>query len=278
MVIINQYQSFPVPKSYELYPRLKTMYDMIEEIRKVYNAYTYRKKLEVYLLPTRTTYDSEITIEYGKNLKELTKTENWDNFAGIIDTLIPQPNNWDKSKEYTCPDAYFFPPQGLTKKDCHKTVSFQSIISADDYNNVSDYVAAITAEQEQQALEYFQKYAKPIVSYNFKGNIDGNVDLGAIILVRDLQIGANIETVVIGFQYDLISKKYVEVSFGNSAESIKGYNNRIDDKLKISEKNSPLLTYPVGSIYVNSGASPNMGGFWELQSSSGGLYTWKRTA
>lgn len=274
-VDVTHTSSFPVPKYYITKAKGYSYYDVITDVKKFYDAYLYRTKLEMYLLPSRTTFDSEITIEYGKNLQEITKIVNWDNFAG---TLIATTSGVNVINTYTCPDALFFPPSGMNQGDYGKAVTFQSSLSSSSYNDRTAYLNAVEAEQQEKATEYFQKYGHGIITYNFKGNIDKDIDLGAKIKVIDRVIGADVETVVTGFKYDLILNKYLEIEFDNSSESIKGYNSKVNDKISISEKNAPFLSYPVGSIYVNTGNTPNMGGFWELQSSSGGLYTWKRTA
>lgn len=155
--------------------------------------------------------DNGVTIEYKKNLSNLTAEYNWEN---VVTKLMPVGKDGLLLDElYVYSDTQYSIP-------FTKTVSFNQDINEDDYETTEAYNAALKADLATQAQEYVNKYCLPSVNYNLKGNPEKVTDIGDIIEVRDARIGVDILTSVISYEYDAITNKYVNLEFGNFSKSL----------------------------------------------------------
>jgi phage minor structural protein len=155
--------------------------------------------------------DNGVTIEYKKNLSNLTAEYNWEN---VVTKLLPVGKDGLLLDEvYVYSDTQYSIP-------FTKTVSFSQDINEDDYETTEAYTAALKADLATQAQEYVNKYCLPSVNYNLKGNPEKVTDIGDIIEVRDARIGVDILTSVISYEYDAITNKYVNLEFGNFSKSL----------------------------------------------------------
>ena len=155
--------------------------------------------------------DNGVTIEYKKNLSNLTAEYNWEN---VVTKLMPVGKDGLLLDEvYVYSDIQYSIP-------FTKTVSFNQDINEDDYETTEAYTAALKADLATQALEYVNKYCIPSVNYDLKGNPEKVTDIGDIIEVKDARIGVDILTSVISYEYDAITNKYVNLEFGNFSKSL----------------------------------------------------------
>ena len=161
--------------------------------------------------------DNGITIEYKKNLSELTASYDWSN---VVTKIMPVGKDGILLDErYLYSDIQYDIPYT-------KAVSFEQDIDEEDYTdgegNVDEaaYNAALKADLQAQAVKYLQVYSLPIVNYTLKGNPEKVPDIGDIIEVKDERIGVNILTEVIAYEYDAIAKKYVSLEFGNFTNTL----------------------------------------------------------
>ena len=250
---------------------------VIQDMIKKYGGYLYRNKRHFGVSPNRITTDRGVTIRYGKNLKSLTKEEDWSDVC----TYLVAIGSAGVSRTYENQTQYDF--------KYNKIVKFQQDINPEDYQTEEAYNDAKVYYLGRAARAYFAEHTLPNINYSMDAyieNIDGAIaevqDIGDQIEVIDEQLGINVMTYVLGFDYNLITKRFTKLEFGNYANTMKGYNNRVNDQIGILEENVTNISYPVGSIY-QSGSSANphnvgMTGYWALLSSSGGVYTWKRVS
>lgn len=169
--------------------------------------------------------DNGITIQYKKNLKELTASYDW---SGVVTKLMPVGKDGLLLDElYLYSDIQYDIPYT-------KTVSFdQSSVSEDDYKdsdgNVDEaaYTEALKEDLQAQAIEYLKTYSIPNINYTLKGNPEKVTDIGDNIEVIDERIGINVLTEVIAYEYDAIANKYVSLEFGNFTNTLSDLMNNI---------------------------------------------------
>lgn len=162
--------------------------------------------------------DNGITIQYKKNLQELTASYDW---SGVVTKLLPVGKDGILLDElYIYSDIQYDIP-------CTKVVSFsQDNINEDDYKdaegnlNEEAYKEALKADLAAQGQQYVNLYCLPIINYTLKGNPEKVTDIGDIIQVKDERIGVNVTTEVIAYEYDAIQKKYVSLEFGNFTNTL----------------------------------------------------------
>jgi phage minor structural protein len=162
--------------------------------------------------------DNGITIQYKKNLKELTASYDW---SGVVTKLMPVGKDGILLDElYIYSDIQYDIPYT-------KTVSFeQDTILEEDYQDSSGeldedaYKAALKEDLLTQAVNYLKVYSLPVVNYTLKGNPEKVTDIGDSIEVIDERIGVNILTEVIAYEYDAIANKYVNLEFGNFTNTL----------------------------------------------------------
>lgn len=169
--------------------------------------------------------DNGITIEYKKNLQELTASYEW---ANVVTKIMPVGKDGILLDElYLYSDIQYDIPYT-------KAVSFeQNDIVEEDYQDSSGeldeaaYKAALKEDLRTQAVNYLKTYSLPIVNYELKGNPEKVTDIGDTIEVKDDRIGVNILTEVIAYEYDAIAKKYVSLEFGNFTNTLSDLLNNI---------------------------------------------------
>ncbi len=150
--------------------------------------------------------DNGITIEYKKNLKELTASYDW---SGVITKLLPV------GKDGILIDGLYVSSATQYDIPFTKTVSFEQEIEREDYASEEAYIAALKADLRAQAQSYVNLACVPNINYTLKGNPEKVTDIGDIIEVKDARIGVNVLTKVIAYEYDAIANKYVSLEFGN---------------------------------------------------------------
>ena len=161
--------------------------------------------------------DNGITIEYKKNLAELTASYDW---SSVVTKLMPVGKDGILLDElYIYSDIQYDIPYT-------KCVTFEQSIDEDDYKDASGnldedaYNAALKADLLKQGTKYINTYCYPTVNYSLKANPEKVTDIGDNILVKDARIGINVNTQVISYEYDAIQGKYVNLEFGNFTNTL----------------------------------------------------------
>ena len=183
--------------------------------------------------------DNGITIEYKKNLKELTASYDWSN---VVTKIMPVgKDGFLLDEKYLYSNIQYDIPYT-------KAVSFnQADIKEDDYKDAEGnvdtaaYNAALAEDLRAQAVEYLNIYSLPVVNYELKGNPEKVTDIGDTIEVKDERIGVNILTKVIAYEYDAITKKYVSLEFGNFTNTLSDLLSNISSSTS-SQVNNAVVT------------------------------------
>lgn len=202
-----------------------SLYGAINDLLKIYGGHLVRDGYDV-KIRSAIGQDNGITVQYAKNLKDISATENWDSVATKImpvgkDGILLNAVN-------PSADVYI---ESATQYDIpySKVVSFQQDINESDYPSELAYKTALVNDLSAKATAYVAQSALPQVNYKLSANLDRVVDVGDTIEVIDSRLNVNILTQVISYEWDCIAEIYTQVEFGNFAPTIDGlYNNIIN--------------------------------------------------
>ena len=205
----------------------KSLYEAISEVMELWGGHLVRDNFSFGIMES-IGHDNGITVQYKKNLQEITCSENWDM---VVTKLLPVGNDGillnavDPSASiYLVSDTQYDIPYV-------KTVKFTQNISKENYPDEISYMQALVADLRTQALEYLDEHCVPQVSYTLKANLEKVTDIGDVVEVLDDRLGIDIMTTVIGFEYDCILGKYTQVEFGNFAKTISGFAGAINETI-----------------------------------------------
>lgn len=190
--------------------------------------------------------DNGVTIEYKKNLQELTAEYD---FSNVVTKLLPVGKNGILLEELYVYSALQYDVPYT------KVVTFnQDYINEDDYKdadgniNQEAYNEALEADLQTQAQNYVNTYCLPLINYSLKGNPEKVTDIGDIINVKDERLGVNITTEVISYEYDAIQERYVNLEFGNFTNTLSDLISNINASTNNSIENAVVtLTSTLGA-------------------------------
>ena len=184
--------------------------------------------------------DNGVTIQYKKNLKEITVEYDW---SEVVTKLMPVGKDGLLLEDlYVSSDIQYEIPYT-------KTVSFEQDISEDDFKdddgNVNEeaYHQALLDDLRVQAQAYVDANCIPKVNYTLKANMDKITDVGDIVEVIDERLGINIMTHVLSYTYDCILGKYTEIEFGNAQPQLSNLMSSMASTMdKAIEENNQVIT------------------------------------
>lgn len=259
--------------------RASSMYDYIKNIMKQYGGYLVRNKRTFGISRIRPSVDHGVTIEYGKNAKSITREEDWSDACTILQAYNTEgwaPKRYEKLGAYDA-DTWFY------YQKCNR---FNIGLNLKDYETAQAYDSAYNAKYAELGNAYLAQTYIPKIKYTVEASLgempNGMMeiqDLGDIIKVKDEVIGVDVTAYVLGYDLDLLTNKFTKVEFGDYVTSMKGFNNRIDEKINAVQEGITDYTHPVGCILQTTGSNPSalgIEGYWELVTSSGGVYVYRR--
>lgn len=200
-----------------------SLYEAIQTVIERWGGHLVRDNFEIQIR-NNIGQDNGVTVQYKKNLKEITCEENWDN---VVTKILPVGkdgillNALDESADiYITSETQY--PIPYTK-----TVSFEQDIEQEDYQvdgetDMQAYQQALIDDLTDQAQTYLDNNCVPNVNYTLKANLERVTDIGDTIQVIDDRLGLNLLTNVIAFEYDCILEKYTEIEFGNFKQTLSG--------------------------------------------------------
>lgn len=223
----------------------KSLYEALQTVIERWGGHLVRDNFTIGI---RTTIgdDNGVTVQYAKNLRDITCEENWDN---VVTQLMPvgrdgillnavDPN----ASLYVTSDIEYDIPYT-------KTVSFtQDSVSEDDYKDASGeldqaaYNQALVNDLLEQAYQYINANCVPRVNYTLKANLEKITDIGDVVQVIDSRLGVNIMTNVIAYDYDCILKQYTEIEFGNFKQTLSGFASSVNTTI------SSAVTEQMGTV------------------------------
>lgn len=197
----------------------KSLYEAIQTVIERWGGHLVRDNFNI-AIRTSIGQDNGVTVQYKKNLKEITCQENWDN---VVTKLLPVGkdglllNALDPNADiYVTSNVQYALPYT-------KTVSFaQDDINQEDYPSEVAYQQALVSDLLMQAVEYVEANSLPQVNYTLKANLEKVTDVGDTVEVIDERLGVNLLTNVIKYDYDCILEQYTEIEFGNFKQTLSG--------------------------------------------------------
>lgn len=204
--------------------------------------------------------DNGVTIQYKKNLKEITAKYDWSNVVtkllpvGYDGLLLPQLYVYSEN-EYSIPYT--------------KTVTFNQDLSADDYPDEQTYQYALLYDLYTQAVEYLNQNSIPSVTYTLKANIEKITDVGDAVVVYDQRLGLNLDAAVTAFNYDCILGKYTEIEFGSIGQSLSNLMTNVSNQVNtaITENNANM------TVQLNAAIEAAEEQIWSALGSSYCIYS-----
>lgn len=201
--------------------------------------------------------DNGVTIQYRKNLKEITVTEDW---SGVCTKLLPVGTNGTLLDE----DIYVY-SQYQYRVPFTRVVSFdQSNINRDDYETEEAYIYALRVDLKKKAEDYLEVSQYPRINYTVSANVDNISDVGDIVKVYDERLGVDLLASVISFEYDVVLGKYSKVEFGTITNSLSNLLSGINSQINtaVSEQAQDLI------VNFTDAINTAVGKIWEELSDS----------
>lgn len=184
--------------------------------------------------------DNGVTIQYKKNLKEITVNYDW---SSVVTKLMPVGKDGLLLEDlYVSSDTQYEIP-------FTKTISFEQEINEDDFKDEDgnvDYEAyqeALLDDLRVQAQAYVDENCIPKVNYTLKANMDKITDVGDTVEVKDERLGINLTTSVLSFIYDCILGKYTEIEFGNAQPQLSNLMSNVQNDIETAvTENNQVIT------------------------------------
>lgn len=175
--------------------------------------------------------DNGVTIQYRKNLKEISVSYDWSN---VCTKLLPVGKD-GFTTDYIYSQVQYDLPYT-------KTVSFSQDINAEDYADEDQYQTALRDDLTAQALKYLETSQYPAINYTLNANLEKITDIGDTVVVYDERLDVNITTHVLSFEYDCILEKYTQIEFGTATATLSDLMSTVtsDINSSINENNQTL--------------------------------------
>lgn len=189
---------------------LKSLYEAVSGVLERWGGHLVRDNFSISIKETIGT-DKGVTIRYGKNLKEIQKSEDWNN---VVTKLLPT------GKDGIQLDSVYLTSETQYQIPYTKTVSFSQDLEKEEGETEEHYEGRLKADLEQQATAYLNENCKPKVNYSVKASIENISDIGDIIEVIDEDLGIDMITSVTAIEYDCNLEKITLVEFGNLKQKL----------------------------------------------------------
>ena len=201
--------------------------------------------------------DNGVTIQYKKNLKEISVTYDWSN---VCTKLLPVGKD-GFTTEYIYSEVQYDQP-------FTRTVSFEQDINAEDYEDEDQYQTALRDDLTAQAEKYLEVSQYPAINYTLNANMDMITDIGDKVVVYDERLDVTLEAAVLAFEYDCILEKYTQIEFGTLSASLSKLMSTIttDINSSINENNQTL------SVTLQDALAEAEDKIWNALSSSYVIY------
>ena len=184
----------------------KSLYEAIQVVLERWGGHLVRDGFEIAIRDSIGA-DNGVVVRYGKNLKNIQATYNWD---AVVTKLMPVGKDG-----LLLPESYVY---SSTQYEIPytKTITFdQSEIVEEDYEDENAYQQALITDLRNKATQYVESNSVPSVNYTLDANLERITDVGDTIEVIDERLGINLLTHLIAYDYNCILEKYQVVQFGN---------------------------------------------------------------
>ena len=208
----------------------KSLYEAINTVLERWGGHLVRDNFNIQIRESIGS-DNGVTIQYRKNLKEISVTYDW---SAVCTKLLPVGKD-GFTTEYIYSEIQYDLPYT-------RTVSFEQDIDAEDYEDEDQYKAALREDLTAQAQKYLETAQYPAINYTLNANLDKITDIGDTVVVYDERLGVDITTHVLSFEYDCILKKYTQIQFGTAQQTLSGLMGTVTNDINssINENNQTL--------------------------------------
>lgn len=246
----------------------KSLYEAVQEVIERWGGHLTRNNWQIGLYES-VGADNQVTVEYAKNLRDITVEYNW---TDVVTKLMPEGFDGLMLPEvYLTSDTQYDVPYT-------KCVMFNQNVDREaflDENGTLDeeaYNAALEDDLRQQATVYLANNCVPKVNYTLSADLERITDIGDTVQVNDQRLGISLLTNVIAYEYDPILGKYTMVQFGNFQNTIVGLVSSITATTQqIVEKNNEEVKIILGRELDEATAR-----IWNAMSQSYVLYDGNR--
>jgi phage minor structural protein len=164
--------------------------------------------------------DNGVVVRYRKNIKDISSEEDW---SAVVTKLMPVGRDGLLLNALDASASPYITASTQYEIPYTKAISFNQDMNQEDFENETEYKKALVADLREQGNAYIKENCVPRVNYTLKANVDNISDVGDVIQVIDERIGVNMTTRLVKFVYDCVSKRYVELEFGNFQQTISGF-------------------------------------------------------
>lgn len=203
----------------------KSLYEAIQVLLERYGGHLVRDNWTIGIRNS-IGQDNGVMIHYGKNLKDIKATYNWDN---VVTKLMPVGKDGILLNALDPTNDVYLESQTQYDIPYTKTVTFdQNNIVEDDYKDdqgevdTEAYTQALLNDLAEQGQNYLATNSIPVVNYTLSANVEKVSDIGDTIQVVDEKLGINILTNIISYEYDCVLDKYTQLEFGNFVPTLSG--------------------------------------------------------
>ena len=211
----------------------KSLFEAIQVVLERWGGHLVRNNWSI-AIRSSIGQDNGVTVQYKKNLKEISCEENWSN---VCTKLMPVGKDGILlNKLDPTADVYVY---SETSHDIPytKVVSFsQDDVLEENYQdedgNLDEeaYNQALIMDLRQQAQNYVDIHCLPEVNYTLSANLEKITDIGDTVRVFDERLNIDLLTNVISFDYDCILDKYTQIEFGNFKNTLSGLMDTINNQ------------------------------------------------
>lgn len=175
-----------------------------------------------------TAPDSGITIRYGKNLKDITCDEKWDE---VVTRIYPTGKDGVRLDALDPTAAVYIDSDTQYDTPFCRHVSFQQDIDESQYATHAFYLQDLVDDLRAQAKNYLAEHCVPAISYSMSAIPEGLLDVGDLVQVEHEPLGIQITASVTAFEWDCILGAYTNIEFGNYQNTMRGYDARMRDTI-----------------------------------------------
>lgn len=202
----------------------KTLLEALDTIETRWGGTYDIDKYHIYLRNS-VGVDRGYNIMYGKNLEGLRVFEDWSN---VVTKLMPVGFNGIK-----LPEKYLYSELDYGKPHS-KVIKFETDLEDEDKTEEN-----LIIELRRNATEYLKSNELPLLSYEVDSNVDQELNIGDKVQVKHPIV--TIDTEVISYEYDILSKRVLKLVFGNYKRDVKKKIDSIKDAIvDIVEKTSGI--------------------------------------
>lgn len=196
----------------------KSLYEAIQEVLERWGGHLVRDGWNIGVREN-IGRDNGVTVEYAKNLREITVAYDW---SEVVTKIMPEGFDGLMLPEvYIDSDIQYAVPYT-------KCIQFDQNVDREAYldeNGTLDeeaYTQAMIADLRTQATAYLEEHSVPQVNYSLEANLERITDIGDTVQVNDRRLGLSLLTNVIEYEYNPILDKYTQVQFGNFQRTLNG--------------------------------------------------------